>query len=512
MDASAPPPAVPPGPPAGPHPQPGDPASTPPAGGQAGSALPAGAVAANALPAGAVAASAFPAGAVAASALPAGPEQQAPSQRTPSRATPSRATGSGTNRLPAGGLSDDAWLEPCGQDTGPDHDPAWLSDPAVRAWLEESADDPPGAVVLGVGSAFALGGAADAMLPGPVLADLSGRVHSDGLARLDDDALTGVLAAASRLCSWSAALRLAAASQLAARREAGARSSGDWRPFEHTSDEIAFALTLTGRSAGRLLALAMALDRLPATRAALEAGQIDERRAEIIADELAGLDDQSAAAVEAALIGKAAGMTSGQLRPAARHAVLATNPGAAKQRKDKALKDARVEAFTEIAGTAALCGRDLPPAEVLAADKNLTALALDLRAGGVQGTLDELRAHAYLHLLTGQHPTTLPAAAGTGSARPDSARPDSAAQDSTTGQDTTAGQDNAAGKNATAGAGGHRRPGRRGCPCGRCNGHHRACWGCWGWGWAGVLRAGAARQREPDRAARDLAGVVPSTR
>ena len=314
--------------------------------------------------------------------------------------------------FPPGRYWDDAGPDPSDPPPGDlsaelDEEPGWLADQAVQAWLEESSDDPPGAVTLTAGASFALGGAADTMLPGPVLAGLAERVHGDGLAGLDDNELTGVLQAVDRLCSWSAALRLAAVSQLAARREAGARASGDWRPFEHAGDEIAFALTLTGRSASRILSLAMALDRLPATRAALLAGVIDERRAEIIADELSGLNDEQAAAVEALIIGKAARQTSAQLRPAVRRAVLAADPDAAKQRKDKALRDARVEVFTETGGTAALSGRDLPPVEVLAADKNLTALALALRAAGADGTLDQLRARAYLHLLSGQPAGTL---------------------------------------------------------------------------------------------------------
>jgi hypothetical protein len=122
-------------------------------------------------------------------------------------------------------------------------------------------------------------------------------VQRDGLGKLDDDQLTGVLQATNRLAAWSAAAKLTAVSALAARREAAGRVSGDWRPFEHADDEIAVALTLTRRSAGRLLDLALELDRLPLTRAALAAGLIDERRAEVIAEELAGLDD-AAAAVE----------------------------------------------------------------------------------------------------------------------------------------------------------------------------------------------------------------------
>ena len=245
------------------------------------------------------------------------------------------------------------------------------------------------------------------MAPGPVLAILADRIEREGLEELDDDQLTGVLQAAGRLASWSAALKLAATSRLAARREADGRKSGDWRPFDHVDDEVAIALTLTRRSAGRLLELALGLDRLPLTRAALYAGQIDERRAEVITDELAGLDDAHAAAVEKLIIGKAPRLTTGQLRALVRRAVLAADPAAARRRKEQALKDARVETFTEHAGTAALSGRDLAPADVLAADKHLTALAQAMKAAGITGTLDVLRASAYLHLLSGQPASTL---------------------------------------------------------------------------------------------------------
>ncbi len=245
------------------------------------------------------------------------------------------------------------------------------------------------------------------MAPGPALAILADGVQRDGLEHLDDDQLTGVLQAANRLASWAAAQKLAAVSQLAARREADGRSSGDWRPFDHVDDEVAVALTLTRRSAGRLLDLALALDRLPLTRAALSAGLIDERRAEVITGELSGLDDAHAAAAENLIIGKAPQLTTGQLRALARRAVIAADPAAARQRKEQALRDARVEAFTEHAGTAGLSGRDLCPVDVLAADKYLTALAQAMKAAGITGTLDVLRACAYLHLLSGQPASTL---------------------------------------------------------------------------------------------------------
>ena len=296
-------------------------------------------------------------------------------------------------------------------------EPGWYPDPVPGepGWYPDDAYDD--------GSdqraAFADGGWADALAPDPVLATLVDLVQRDDLDRLDDDQLTGVLQAANRLAAWAASARVAAVSGLAARREPSGRKSGDWRPFDHVDDEVAVALTLTRRSAARLLDLALGLDRLPLTRAALAAGAIDERRAEVIAEEVAGLDDEHAAAVEKLIIGRAPELTSGQLRALVRRAVLSADPKAARRRKEKALKDARVEVFPETSGTAALAGRDLPPAAVLAADKHLTALAQAMKAAGQPGTLDILRARAYLHLLSGQPAATLISAAATRQARRD---------------------------------------------------------------------------------------------
>lgn len=258
----------------------------------------------------------------------------------------------------------------------------------------------------GSGAGFGQGGAADVMAAGGRLAALAERAWEDGLGGLDDDQLTGFLAAWQRLGARAAAAQFAAVCELAGRREAEARAGGDWRGFEHAGDEIALALTLTRPGAARVLDLALSLRRLPLTSAALAAGRIDERRAAVIADEVSGLEDQDAAAVEALVIGKAATQTTGQLRPAVRRAVIAADPAAAKRRKDEALKDARVEAYTSPSGTAVLAGRDLPPAEVLAADKHLSAMAGAMKKTGAEGTMDQLRARAYLHLLAGGTPAT----------------------------------------------------------------------------------------------------------
>src|SRR6478752_7227914 len=74
-------------------------------------------------------------------------------------------------------------------------------------------------------------------------------------------------------------------------------------------------------------------------------------------------------------------------------------PEKAKKRREDAAKDARVQRWAEDSGNAALMGRELPPAEVLAADQRITAWARELRAAGLEGSMDELRARAYLDLL-----------------------------------------------------------------------------------------------------------------
>ena len=323
------------------------------------------------------------------------------------------ARGTGSSDGPAAGLpewEDAADWEPESADWDPAELAAW--DPAELAdWDPEVPEDEeppepampePAASDRGRdGGRFSAGGVADNLVPGPRLAGFIADARAIGLGRLTDDELIGVMRAARRLASWSAATELAAAGDLWRRRwtEEQAGNAGAAR---HTDDEIAAALTLTRRAADQVLSLAVALRRLPLTGRALTAGDIDLPRAMVIADEVTGLGNEHAAAVEQAVIGAAAGQTTGQLRAATRRAVLSADPQAARKRKERALQDARVERWDEHGGTAALAGRDLPPASVLAADQNLSALARQLQRAGAPGTLDQLRAQVYLALLTGR--------------------------------------------------------------------------------------------------------------
>lgn len=260
---------------------------------------------------------------------------------------------------------------------------------------------------LGAGGGFDAGGAADRVPPGPVLAGLTAGKWAAGLGRASDDELAGLMIAWRRVASWATAGELAAVAELCRRREAQVAAGADPHLAEHVSDEVAMALTLTSWAAARLVDRARGLVRLPKTMAALATGAIDVPKALVILEELSGLGDVHASRVEAAVISRAEQWTTGELRRAARRQAIAADPAAARKQKERAEKLARVERWTEDAGTAALAGRDLPPAGVLAADAHLTAWAKRLKAAGLGGNLDQLRAQVYLALLNGQPPETL---------------------------------------------------------------------------------------------------------
>jgi Domain of unknown function (DUF222)/HNH endonuclease len=313
------------------------------------------------------------------------------------------------------------------------------------------------------GPGFAAGGVLDRMLPGRELAAVTGTALGNGLDRLSDDELIGFLCAARRNTSWQQAAELAAVADLEQRR-AGA----DGSPGEHVASEVAAALTLTSRAAEALLALADGIMRLAQVPAALAAGVIDLRRAEVFARELLPLDDELAVRAEAMVMHRAPELTTGQLAAALQRAVAAVDPAAAQRRKKRSEQDARVEAWTEPGrGTAALAGRDLPTAEVIAADQRLTAAARWLKANGAPGTMDWLRSRAYLAFINGYnlHDTLASLTANGTSAHDqrDSGSHDAAGTDeaasagsaaSTTSTDNSANADSTASAGNTASAAG----------------------------------------------------------
>ena len=103
---------------------------------------------------------------------------------------------------------------------------------------------------------------------------------------------------------------------------------------EWVREEVACALRLSSAHAADLLAQASELVRLPATLELFDRGLIGEHHARSLAEATLGLDDQTATAVEKAVLGKAPDQRLAEFRRAIRRAVLtvATQAGRATPR------------------------------------------------------------------------------------------------------------------------------------------------------------------------------------
>ena len=243
---------------------------------------------------------------------------------------------------------------------------------------------------------FAQSGPAPDLPPGPLLAAVVDTVAGQdggGLAGLSDDQLIGVISAARRLESRVAWYSMAAVREFAARRTGQGAD-------EFAAEELAAELHLTGASAAGQMDYACAVaKRLPRTFAALAAGRVHPVHVRIVEDETRVLSPDDAAKADEILAGAAGSLTFGRLRSAAHRLVLELDPDAARRRKDAARQDAHVRPFREDSGNAGMVARELPPDEILASWQHVEQRALDLRAAGVPGTLQELRVLAYLDLL-----------------------------------------------------------------------------------------------------------------
>ena len=179
----------------------------------------------------------------------------------------------------------------------------------------------------------------------------------------------------------------------------------------------------------------------------------------IIEDETAILSEDNAALADAKLAEPAQSKTFGELRYAAHRLVLTLDPEAAARRKEQARQDAHVRRFREDSGNAGMIARELPPDEILASWQHVEQRALDLRAAGVPGTLQELRVRAFLDLLQERDART---AASTGQAGPGEPGPqdgpgDSGNSDSGNGDPGPGPQDGPTG--TSPGGGAARQPG-----------------------------------------------------
>lgn len=169
-------------------------------------------------------------------------------------------------------------------------------------------------------------------------------------------------------------------------------------------EEVAAALHLSGVAAQRRVDVARDLcTRLPATLAALSAGEISYLHAVAIAEATRDLDQPALAAVEDRVTGRAASQTVAELRRSVTRAVLAADPARAATAHQRAVAQRTVQAWPMPDGMAEL------RALLDAPDAALVMATISTRAGKAGPDdprgVDARRADALVSLVTG---ATLP--------------------------------------------------------------------------------------------------------
>ena len=174
-------------------------------------------------------------------------------------------------------------------------------------------------------------------------------------------------------------------------------------PDEFAANQIAWTLAWSRSYAQGQLHLAQELTgRLPMVWAAMAAGRLDQAKAAAFVDTLADLDEDTARLVATKLLDRAQRWTLPQLRERLRYHAHKADPTLTKRRYEKAVVDRQVWLQPYTDGTAMLAGANLAPHRAAAAFDHVDRLARAAKAAGDPRTLPQLRADAYVALLTGQ--------------------------------------------------------------------------------------------------------------
>jgi len=234
------------------------------------------------------------------------------------------------------------------------------------------------------------------MAPGPVLAAYLSSFERSTLSGHD---LVVVMQAQARQLAHDQAELLATMAAVAAAAAGNARPTA--AAAEFAADEIRAALTLTRRAADAELDLALSMERLPEVWQALRSGDIDVRRARVLANGTDHLPPREATAVASAALQPAAHMTTGELAAHLRKLCLAVDPEDAEHRYRSGVTDRRVGAQPNPDGTADLYALQLPPQRVQAILRRINEIARSLDSARDDRTIDQRRADVVLDLLEG---------------------------------------------------------------------------------------------------------------
>jgi len=238
-------------------------------------------------------------------------------------------------------------------------------------------------------------------------ASLEGLELAQSLARVDLETLdegdaVDAVAAWSRVASWAHSRRGEAAATLekglissyGLTGRAPAARTGSSLP--HASTELAMRLGVTRHAAGNIVRTGVLLSGpLAATGDALERGEIDQNKAQIIATTLEGKALPVTAAVEDIVLPRAPGRTPPQLTQDLTRALLEVDPDGAADRHRTARSKRRVTHAQALPDGMASFTAVLPAADAVAYDLALDGAARTARAAGDSRTIDQLRADIF---------------------------------------------------------------------------------------------------------------------
>jgi len=243
----------------------------------------------------------------------------------------------------------------------------------------------------------------EAMFGPGVVAELTGPELYDSVILPPIDELVDALdeiARCERLIAKVQGNQLAAMAAFVHAETAGRRSGREFDgALASAYAEIALMLGVAPRTSDSRVGEALGLaERLPATLAALCAGELTLPKARVILEETQNLEIAQCARLEPELLALAAGRTPGSLRRMARARVEKIDAKAATKRAKAARKERRVEIWPEPDGMYAL--RAILPAEdAIAVFGVIDSLAHANQVPGEELGIDALRADAFVDLI-----------------------------------------------------------------------------------------------------------------
>ena len=221
---------------------------------------------------------------------------------------------------------------------------------------------------------------------------------------MDDAERIEQIRALEELKAAAAAAQAVVTADFVASQRAQQRAAGV--PDRHLGKGVAAQVALARRESphrgSRLVGLAAALvHEMPATMAALQAGEISEWRATLVARETACLTREDRQAADAELAGRLGELGDGQVEAAARAVAYRLDPYAFTARSQGAVRDRRVT-LRPAPDTMSRLSGFLPVAQGVAAFAALSREADALRAAGDARSRGQIMADTLVERLTGQ--------------------------------------------------------------------------------------------------------------